>query len=343
MPQTGPCTCGQTSIVPCPTRLAGTAKTSSVLWGSPVPSTGAKSGPSGTGGGRPRPTLTQSYVVHLVPSYTHMLTRLQDALFRTLNLNSPGPLSPIGPPQTKESLSVSPDVSPVSTTSALLTPPELSPAKPYGDWKFNPSYDFGSAYQPQSNNALLFETDPQSRYQDIVGSAAYRPSVVQSADPFRPSSRAFPAFEPSSEQSPYPSMEAFSRMDGEPRLRQDPSMLHPSWSHQRLRSSSSEWTKGDDRRGFESYGPSEITASPSHGSRSHAAAHEVGICVLFCVWKPTDHSLLAHKLPHPLASFSQPSLPPFCLAHYQVIGSASVDLPSAEAQDCRHRRASEDC
>lgn len=204
-------------------------------------------------------------------------------LLRTLNLNSPGPFSPtvqtkdLGPP------SISPDVSPVSTTSALLTPPDLSPAKAYGEWKFNPSFDFGPAAQAQMNNALLFETDPQHRYQDVLGGgqpASFRPAVVQTGDSFRPNDRAFASFEPFTEPSQFSVGDNYSRLESEPAPRHDPGLLHPSWAHQRLRTSSTEWAKVDDRRTFENILDSDpIPGSSPHGQRSHANANEVSICV----------------------------------------------------------------
>ena len=217
-----------------------------------------------------------------------------------------------------------------------MTPPELSPAKPYGDWKFDASYDFGPRYQPHSNNALLFETEPQTRHQDIPGGGPYRPSIPQSADPFRPSGRAFPAFEPFSESSPYPSAESFARLDNPTLPRQDPTMLHPSWNHQRLRTSSSsaDWMKVEERRGFEPSGISELHSSPSHPShsaRSHAAAHEVGCVRLVQHLVRADTLLTAYQLPYALTSFFQPPLPSLRLAHNQIVGSASLYLPSAEA------------
>lgn len=255
----------------------GAAKTSSVLWGSlPEPRTRRTSVPLAMAGRRLLLTLTQSYA--LAVSYNPHICVLTDLgqhvqqLLRTLNLNSPGPLSPTVQTQNLGLPSVSPDVSPVSTTSALLTPPELSPAKPYGDWKFNPSYDFAPVPQSQTNNALLFETDPPHRYQEVFNAqqSGHRPVIAQSADPFQSSARAFGSFEPFSESSF--SSESFPCTDVNPSSRHDPGLLHPSWSHQRLRRSSSDWTKVEDRRAFDGTN-SDINLSPT--SRAHATAHEV--------------------------------------------------------------------
>lgn len=194
-------------------------------------------------------------------------------LLRTLNLNSPGPLSPtiqthdLGPP------SASPDVSPVSTTSALLTPPELSPAKPYGDWKFNAPYELASMPQTQSGNALLFETEPLHRYQEAYGyqqGGFSKPMVAQPADSLPSSARSFSSFEPFSERASF-STDTFPRADLEASARHDATLLHPSWSHQRVRTSSAEWAKVEERRMFEQSG-SDVHLSPT--SRAHASAHE---------------------------------------------------------------------
>lgn len=206
-------------------------------------------------------------------------------LLRTLNLNSPGPFSPSI--QTQDlglvSSATSPDVSPISTTSALLTPPELSPAKAFGEWKFNPSYDLGPGCQGQSNNALLFEADTMRRYQDVVGNTqhpAYGPAIANASDLFQASARAFATFEPFSDRAPVSPSESFSRMESAAASRQgpDPSLLHPSWGHQRLRTSSSDWAKIDERRAFEFGGASKVNISPPQSSRSHA--HEVCICIV---------------------------------------------------------------
>ena len=169
-----------------------------------------------------------------------------------------------------------------------MTPPELSPAKAYGEWKFNPGYDFGSVSQGQSNNSLLFETDPLRRYHDVGGITqhpAYGPVVANNTDPFQASARAFASFEPFSERVSAPSSECFPRLDSIASLRQgtDPSLLHPSWGHQRVRTSSADWVKADERRAFEFNGMSEGSLGSPSGSRSLANAHEVSICAMSAI------------------------------------------------------------
>lgn len=201
-------------------------------------------------------------------------------LLRSLNLNSPAPFSQGGYDQEFGSIGVSPDVSPVSTTSALMTPPELSPTKGFGDWKFNPAYDFNNpVYQTQSNNGLLFETESPHRYENVgpLQTPTYpsRSGTSQPVDPFQSSARSFGFTDPFADRGGSRSAhEGHTRPDTSPRTRQDPSLLHPSWSNQRLRSSSEDWIKSDERRGSldHSSSASEIGLG-SQGSRS--SNHEV--------------------------------------------------------------------
>ena len=200
-----------------------------------------------------------------------------------------------------------------------MTPPELSPAKAHGEWKFNPNYDFGPAgYQPQSNNALLFETDPQNRYQELLSNSSYRPSVVHSADPFRSSGRNLASFEPFAEGSLYAQGGGLPRIDTSVAHRQDATLLNPSWSHQRLRTSSADWMKAEDRRGFEA-GTSDVNLSPTHGTRTHATAHEVSICACFV------HSQLLTTTQQPINFLSllhPSSSPPYPLFVSRIIKSS---------------------
>ncbi|KAF6748349.1 pumilio-family RNA binding repeat protein [Ephemerocybe angulata] len=94
-----------------------------------------------------------------------------EQLLRTLNLNSPAPFAQ------KPSVNVnvemipnSPDFSPASVSSALLTPTDFSPVRPF-DAKFPPSsYDVNQqlqSYLPQSS--LLFENGPSDKLQECLG------------------------------------------------------------------------------------------------------------------------------------------------------------------------------
>ncbi|THH27238.1 hypothetical protein EUX98_g6951 [Antrodiella citrinella] len=118
----------------------------------------------------------------------------------------------------------SPDVSPISTTSALLTPID-SPAKGFD---IKSGFDSGPVYQTQPNG-LLFETGISHRYAD---------------------SHAFPLFEPfSARPTPAPSSQApppMLRPASHSRVESAPTSPF-SWGPQRFRTSS-EWLKPDERR-----------------------------------------------------------------------------------------------
>lgn len=167
-------------------------------------------------------------------------------MLRTLNLNSPAPHAHVsalalGPPSP-----TSPDLSPVSTTSALLTPTDLSPAKTF-DPKFGQAYDMGPVYQNHSNS-LLFETGPPHRLPEIIGSSQYRPPHSLSA--FQTNPNFVPFFEPFLERAspmpPHPSIANISPLTGHPRA-ESASSQSLAWMGQRSRSIS-EWTRQEERR-----------------------------------------------------------------------------------------------
>lgn len=90
---------------------------------------------------------------------------------RALNLNSPA-LCPQQPARTLTSetanLSGSPDVSPSSTTSALLTPTDLSPAKTSFDLKVTPPYEVQSVPSNVSPSSLLFDSGSPLKPRDFL-------------------------------------------------------------------------------------------------------------------------------------------------------------------------------
>ncbi|KAI0095171.1 armadillo-type protein [Irpex rosettiformis] len=197
-------------------------------------------------------------------------------LLRTLNLNSPAPLATESFAADFLPSPISPDVSPISTTSALLTPPDQSPAKGFGEWKFNPPYDFSTAYQSQGPNSLLFDIDPHS----IPEYATPQHPLYRSnppTDSMQPSIRPFPTFEPFQERlSAAPASNVISVR--EPALpahvRQEPDFVHTSaWAPPRIRTSSIDWVKPEERRNSDSSVYSDLNFSPS---RSHVggSAHE---------------------------------------------------------------------
>ncbi|KAJ2917179.1 hypothetical protein MD484_g3243, partial [Candolleomyces efflorescens] len=94
-----------------------------------------------------------------------------EQLLRTLNLNSPAPFAQKPSVHVNvDTIPSSPDFSPASVSSALLTPTDFSPVRPF-DGKFPPSYaDTNPSLQsflPQSS--LLFENAPSDKLQEVVG------------------------------------------------------------------------------------------------------------------------------------------------------------------------------
>ncbi|KAI8990498.1 ARM repeat-containing protein [Trametes punicea] len=114
-----------------------------------------------------------------------------EQLLRSLNLNSPAPMAPNGPKNDVSNSPTSPDLSPISTTSALLTPTDLSPAKIF-DQKLPPTLDLASMYRTSESNSLMFETG--FRLPDTtVGS---QNSFYSTPQPFGPDGGYFSRFEP---------------------------------------------------------------------------------------------------------------------------------------------------
>jgi pumilio RNA-binding family len=241
------------------------------------------------GDGRKQPTPDYDAMVRGFFAYdfhklysTSMIQHVHQ-LLRTLNLNSPGPFSSEPFVGDFHQSSISPDVSPISTNSALLTPPDQSPAKGFGEWKFNPAYDFPSAYQPQAPGSLLFETDPHLLHDySILQHPLYQAPLPTEAS--HHSSRPFPTFEPFQERlNPVPTSNALRvrepllSMHGRP----ESSFLTSTWARPRHETSSVDWTQPEELRSTNSSGgQGEPNLSPS---RSHAggSVHEVS-CAVQC-------------------------------------------------------------
>ncbi|KAI0756443.1 ARM repeat-containing protein [Daedaleopsis nitida] len=169
-----------------------------------------------------------------------------EQLLRSLSLNSPGPAA--GPvPRFRSDIAhspTSPDLSPISTTSALLTPTDLSPAKTF-DQKLPPTFDFNGAIRPGDPNSLMFEAG--YRAQDALHGPQ---GLWPSSQPLPYETGYFPTFEPFSSspstrgQSLFPSQSQLERNRLETNVL--PSSLPPlSWGGQRYRTSS-EWLQADD-------------------------------------------------------------------------------------------------
>lgn len=76
-------------------------------------------------------------------------------------------------------LSGSPDVSPSSTTSALLTPTDLSPAKTSFDLKVTPPYEVSSVSSNVSPSSLLFDPGSPLKTRDFFSAVNIPQSRLQ--------------------------------------------------------------------------------------------------------------------------------------------------------------------
>ncbi|KAI0652582.1 ARM repeat-containing protein [Trametes meyenii] len=170
-----------------------------------------------------------------------------EQLLRSLNLNSPAPM-PGG--RLKGDLlnsPTSPDLSPISTTSALLTPTDLSPAKAF-EQKLPPTFDFHGSHRPMENS-LMFETG--LRMQDR--SLGAQGSFYSTSQTFGPDGGYCPPFEPfldSGLPSPPRGLSLFPSSAQAERRRLESTVLPPSlpplgWGLQRPRTSS-EWLRADE-------------------------------------------------------------------------------------------------
>ncbi|OSD00873.1 ARM repeat-containing protein [Trametes coccinea BRFM310] len=205
-----------------------------------------------------------------------------EQLLRSLNLNSPAPTASNRLRNSLSNSPTSPDLSPISTTSALLTPTDLSPAKTF-DQKLPPTFEFNATHRPGDNNSLMFETG--FRMQD--SSSAPQNPFYAAANAFGPEGAYFPHFEPfldnplnslgSCNRTPHP-LSSSAQVD---RRRLDttsmlPPFQPPSWNQQRPRTTS-EWLRADEggERSL-SFGGNETLFRPSHthSVQSHRQAQQ---------------------------------------------------------------------
>ncbi|TFK90063.1 ARM repeat-containing protein [Polyporus arcularius HHB13444] len=217
----------------------------------------------------------------LSPTYDE---RHVEQLLRSLNLTSPGP--PV--PRLRSDMAyspTSPDLSPISTTSALLTPTDLSPAKHF-DHKLPSTFDFNGGLRSSDSNSLLFETG--YRFQDGVphGSQGFWSSSQSQS--LSPDSGYLPGFEPFSDaphaavSRGHPLFASQSQSQFERRRVESdvlPQSLPPlTWGGQRYRTTS-EWLKADDvaERGLQFTTESAFRssqASQPQAQRQGSQAHE---------------------------------------------------------------------
>ncbi|KAL1752153.1 armadillo-type protein [Schizophyllum commune] len=104
-----------------------------------------------------------------------------EQLLRTLNLNSPEPYVPKPPLSLSFDASpTSPEFSPASASSVLLTPTDLSPARSNFDLKLQAPYELSALSSSQlSQNSLLI--DPASPTRNLTLDHHFSPSQAQAA------------------------------------------------------------------------------------------------------------------------------------------------------------------
>ncbi|KAH7886388.1 armadillo-type protein [Phlebopus sp. FC_14] len=181
-------------------------------------------------------------------------------LLRALNLNSPAPYTQ-QPPRSLNSESTtnlsnrSPDVSPSSTTSALLTPTDLSPAKTSFDLKITP-YEVPSAPSNISPSSLLLDPGSPLRTRDLMSSALnYHPRFQGSQTTCIIPTNNLHFLEQYSE-NPSPVLGTHSLYDSAvPQLGRHadlsiaPSISWRQQQQQQRQSAPAEWLKSEDRLG----------------------------------------------------------------------------------------------
>ncbi|EIN14314.1 ARM repeat-containing protein [Punctularia strigosozonata HHB-11173 SS5] len=140
-----------------PLIASGNDRLSDVFGGADAMNTGVSSpiGAIGDGRSRPRQGFPDAHV---------------EQLFRTLNLNSPPPPQPAA---LSLDCGLSPDVSPMSQTSALLTPVDLSPARTPPNIKTGFAHDFGPSVLTghplfgDSESPRLYDMPPSSPHNNF--------------------------------------------------------------------------------------------------------------------------------------------------------------------------------
>ncbi|TFY77850.1 hypothetical protein EWM64_g6161 [Hericium alpestre] len=196
-----------------------------------------------------------------------------EQLLRALNLNSPAPYGQ--PPPLTLNLNASPDLSPVSINSALVTPTD-SPARTR-ELKLNTSFDYHSS--APSPSALLFN-DPFAQRSDDLNASQAPFSAMQHHALYQAESNAFPIFdgypEPPSPAQSYPNMPLHGAHRGDPRT-----LAAPSWRPERL-DISSDWLRSDGQLREQGYpvddqsarSPGFQTSFPDLSSQQNPQAHE---------------------------------------------------------------------
>lgn len=280
-----------------------------------------------------------------------MVVQHVEQLLRALNLNSPAPCiqQPARAVNSETAnLSGSPDVSPSSTTSALLTPTDLSPAKTSFDLKVTPPYEVPSVSSNVSPSSLLFDPGSPLKARDFLSAVNIPQSrllepPVSCALP----SGGFPFFDQYLENTS-PALGTQPLYDSAfPQFvrRSDlPSVSSATWRHQQQLP---EWRRVEEKsiNDFSISLPAEdsLRTSPSQsafarqgtaGAHSHEARHfslirniSRLILVCLCSFIHAAHQFLVAPSPFLVSALSC-----FRCTYHQVIGSAGFDFFAAETQ-----------
>ncbi|KAG1879622.1 armadillo-type protein [Suillus tomentosus] len=196
-----------------------------------------------------------------------------EQLLRALNLNSPALYAqqPSRPqiPDSKNVSTGSPDFSPSSTVSALLTPTDLSPAKTSFDLKINPPHELAPSHSTLSPSSLLFDNGSPLRAHEFMSHNVHqRFSSVPSSNLLPPSP--LPYFEQSSENSS-PALSSQQFYDSAFAHLNHPELSRGSWRQPQQLSAPSEWLRVEEKLGSDypsgvTVGENSLRTSPSQPS-----------------------------------------------------------------------------
>ncbi|KAL0952147.1 hypothetical protein HGRIS_008764 [Hohenbuehelia grisea] len=158
-----------------------------------------------------------------------------EQLLRTLNLNSPAPYVERPTLNLSFDNSTSPDFSPASVASGLITPTDLSPARASFDNKLHPPYEFTQAIPYLSQPSLLFEpTTPTRPLENLAPSHSpvYRATHLPAS--FASPANSYPYFEHFPDHSPRTSIT--QSLYNTPPRRPDAGRIQMEWrpAHQQL-------------------------------------------------------------------------------------------------------------
>lgn len=276
-------------------------------------------------------------------------------LLRSLNLHSPAHHSPL-------SLNIgntSPDLSPSTVSSALLTPVDASPAHPMSVGPFDvkvPGPDNEPSFQFSQHHRFPTEPDPLngsvSIWPDVSNlhpsSVMDFPLARRQRFPTSPAS-SFPSFE-SMPPRPSPSP-VITRAHVFPQDSTPPLHYSSPWPQ-----TSTAWVPmpPQERRTSDfSYGhglglslddiPSPLQLQFGDSPQPTTQTHEVCTAyTLFSLYAPTYRASLADQLPVASSPVFFTAVLALCSSYHQGVRPTSFYLPSTKAQSRRHSRACKD-